>query len=215
MNKVEFNWKWGRVAMGGPTALLTRLHVYGRERMPLEGGIVVALNHFSWLDIPAYGWATPRPLYYLAKAEAHAVPVAGAYLRLFGSFAVRRGESDREAVRRMREIVRGGEALGVFAEGTRQRAGVPGPVQPGAAMVALNENVPVVCGAIHGSQYWKVSNLAPVSIVWGEPMRFEGMPSGSKGYREASEQIRAELYRLWSWLVDLHAAGRPRNVTLP
>ena len=51
------------------------------------------------------------------------------------SFAVRRGESDREAVRRMREIVREGNALGMFAEGTRQRSGVPGPVQPGAAMV--------------------------------------------------------------------------------
>ncbi|MGH3000805.1 MAG: lysophospholipid acyltransferase family protein, partial [Gaiellaceae bacterium] len=163
----------------------------------------------------AYGWATPRPLYYLAKAEAHAVPVGGAYLRLFGSFAVRRGESDREAVRRMREIVRGGEALGVFAEGTRQKSGVPGPVQPGAAMVALNEDVPVVCGAIHGSQSWKIGNFAPISIVWGEPMRLEGLPSGSKGYREASELIRAELHRLWSWLVEQHAAGRPRNVTLP
>jgi 1-acyl-sn-glycerol-3-phosphate acyltransferase len=215
VNSVEFNWAWGRWVMGGPTALLTRLRVYGRERMPRKGGIVVAINHFSWVDIPAYGWATPRPLYYLAKAEAHAVPVAGAYLRLFGSFAVRRGESDREAVRRMREVVRGGEALGVFAEGTRQRSGVPGPVQPGAAMVALNENVPVVCGAIHGSQMWEPWNLHPVSVVWGKPMRFEGLPAGSKGYREASEQIRAELHRLWSWLVEQHAAGRPRNVTLP
>ena len=97
MNSVEFNWKWGRVLMGGPTALMTRLHVYGKERMPRKGGIVVAMNNFSWADIPAYGWATPRPLYYLAKAEAHDVPVAGAYLRLFGSFAVRRGESDRDA----------------------------------------------------------------------------------------------------------------------
>jgi 1-acyl-sn-glycerol-3-phosphate acyltransferase len=215
LNSVDFNWKWGRVLMGGPAALLTRLRVYGRERMPLDGGIVVALNHFGWVDIPVYGWATPRPLYYLAKAEAHDVPVAGAYLRLFGSFAVRRGESDREAVRRMREIVRNGDALGVFAEGTRQRAGVPGPVQPGAAMVALNEGVPVVCGAIHGSQTWTPRNLAPVSVVWSEPMRFDGLPSGSKGYREASAQIQAELRRLWEWLVVQHEAGRPRNVTLP
>jgi len=88
-------------------------------------------------------------------------------------------------------------------------------VQPGAAMVALNEDVPVVCGAIHGSQDWKATRPAAVSIVWGEPMRFQGLPSGSKGYREASEQIQAELHRLWSWLVEQHAAGRPRNVTLP
>jgi 1-acyl-sn-glycerol-3-phosphate acyltransferase len=215
VNWVDLNWQWGRWVMGGPTALLTRLRVYGKERVPRQGGAVVALNHFSWIDIPAYGWASPRPLYFLAKAEAHAVPVAGAYLRMFGSFAVRRGESDREAVRRMREVVRNGELLGVFAEGTRQRSGVPGKVQPGAAMVALNEDVPVVCGAIHGSQDWTPTNVRPVSIVWGEPMRFEGLPSGSRGYRAASETIEAELHRLWSWLRDLHEAGRPRRVTLP
>ena len=213
MNKVEFNWIWGRWLMGGPTKVFARLRVYGRERIPPDGGYVVAFNHFSWIDIPAYGWATTRPLYFLAKAEAHAVPVAGAYLRLFGSFAVRRGESDREAVRRMREVVRDGNLLGVFAEGTRQRSGVPGQVQPGAAMVALNEGVPVIPAAIHGSQDWKP--LQPVSIVWGEPMTFEGMPAGSKGYRAASEQIEAELHRLWEWLCEQHAAGRPRAVALP
>ena len=215
MNSVDFNWGWGRWVMGSPTALLTRLRVYGRERIPRTGGYVVAFNHFSWLDIPAYGWATTRPLYFLAKAEAHAVPVAGAYLRLFGSFAVRRGESDREAVRRMREVVREGNLLGVFAEGTRQRSGVPGKVQPGAAMVALNEGVSVIPAAIHGSQFWKPTNLAPVSIVWGEPMRFEGVPPGSKGNREASALIEAELRRLWEWLREQHAAGRPKRVTLP
>lgn len=215
MNSVEFSWKWGRWVMGGPAALFTRLRVYGKERIPAEGGYVVALNHFSWIDIPAYGWATTRPLYFLAKAEAHAVPVAGAYLRMFGSFAVRRGESDREAVRRMREVVREGNLLGVFAEGTRQRSGVPGKVQPGAAMVALSEEVPVICAAIHGSQNWKVGNFHPVSIVWGQPLKFQGMPSGSKGYREGSELIQGELHRLWEWLREQHAAGRPRTVTLP
>ena len=215
MDWVGFNWAWGRWAMGGPTALMSRLRVYGRERIPASGGAVVAFNHFHWLDIPAYGWATTRPLYFLAKAEAHAVPVAGAYLRMFGSFAVRRGESDREAVRRMREVVRDGNVLGVFAEGTRQRTGVPGPVQPGAAMVALNENVPVVCAAIHGSQDWRW-NLAPVTIAFAEPIRFEGLPAGSKGYRAASEQIEAKLHELWAWLKELHDSGRrPRHAIPP
>ncbi len=215
MDWVGFNWAWGRWAMGGPTALMSRLRVYGRERIPASGGAVVAFNHFHWLDIPAYGWATTRPLYFLAKAEAHAVPVAGAYLRMFGSFAVRRGESDREAVRRMREVVRDGNLLGVFAEGTRQRTGVPGAVQPGAAMVALNEDVPVVCAAIHGSQDWRW-NLAPVTIAFAEPMRFEGLPAGSKGYRAASEQIEAKLHELWAWLRELHDSGRrPRHAIPP
>ncbi|MGH3050381.1 MAG: lysophospholipid acyltransferase family protein, partial [Gaiellaceae bacterium] len=215
VDRVAFNWVWGRWLMGGPTSLMTRVHIYGRERIPDSGGVVVAFNHFHWIDIPVYGWATTRPLYFLAKAEAHAVPVAGAYLRMFGSFAVRRGESDREAMRRMREVVRDGHMLGIFAEGTRQRNGVPGPVQPGAAMVALNEGVPVLCAAIYGSQRWNW-NLAPVSVAFAEPMRLEGLPAGSKGYRAASEQIEAKLHELWSWLRKLHEGGRrPRRATPP
>jgi 1-acyl-sn-glycerol-3-phosphate acyltransferase len=111
--------------------------------------------------------------------------------------------------------VRDGNTLGVFVEGTRQRSGVPGHVQPGAAMVALQEDVPVICAAIHGSQHWKPGNFAPVSIAWSEPMRFDGLPRGGKGYREASAQIEAELHRLWAWLRDLHEAGRPRHAVPP
>ena len=48
----------------------------------------------------------------------------------------------------------------------------------------------------------------PVSVAWGEPMRFEGLPRGARGYREASTEIERELHRLWAWLRDLHEAGR-------
>ena len=82
-------------------------------------------------------------------------------------------------------------------------------------MVALAEDVPVVCAAIHGSQTWQPGNFRPVSIAWGEPMRFEGLPAGARGYRAASVEIEAELHRLWQWLVDLHKAGRPRNAVPP
>lgn len=215
MNRVDAAWTIGRPLMGGPTALMTRLRVYGKERVPRAGGLVVAINHFHWIDIPVIGWASPRTLYFLAKEEAHAVPLLGWYIRLFGSFSVRRGESDREAVRRMREVVREGHALGVFAEGTRQKAGVPGPVQPGAAMVALQEGVPVICAVIHGSQHWKPGNVAPVSVAWGEPMRLDGLPKGAKGYRAASALIGQEIHRQWAWLHDLHEAGRPKHAVPP
>ncbi|HJX49608.1 MAG TPA: lysophospholipid acyltransferase family protein [Gaiellaceae bacterium] len=215
MSRVDTAWAIGKPIMGGPTALMTRLRIYGRERIPRTGGLVIAYNHFSWIDIPAFGWSSPRPVYFLAKAEAHAVPVVGAYLRLFGSFGVRRGESDREAVRRMRDVVRAGNALGIFAEGTRQRSGVLGPVQPGAAMAALQEDAPVVCAAIYGSHEWRPGNFKPVSIAYGEPLRFTGLTRNAKGYREASAEIGAELRRLWEWLRDLHAAGRPRHALPP
>jgi 1-acyl-sn-glycerol-3-phosphate acyltransferase len=215
VNSHDVLWPAGRAVLGGAAAVATRLRTYGAERVPRSGGVVLAFNHFSWIDIPVAAWATPRPLYFLAKVEAHRVPGLGGIIRSFGTLSVRRGESDREAVRQMREVVRNGDALGVFVEGTRQRSAVPGHVQPGAAMVALQEDVPVICAAIHGSQDWKVGNFAPVSIAWGEPMRFDGLPRGGKGYREASQQIEDELYRLWSWLRDLHEAGRPRVATPP
>jgi 1-acyl-sn-glycerol-3-phosphate acyltransferase len=215
VNAHDVAWLFGRPVLGGSGALAARLHSYGADRIPRSGGVVLAFNHFSWIDIPCVGWACKRNLYFLAKVEAHGVPGLGQLIRTFGTLSVRRGESDREAVRLMREVVRNGDGLGVFVEGTRQRSGVPGKVQPGAAMVALQEDVPVVCGAIHGSQTWKVGNFHPVSIAWGEPMRFDGLPRGGKGYREASQQIEDELNRLWLWLRDLHEAGRPRHAVPP
>jgi 1-acyl-sn-glycerol-3-phosphate acyltransferase len=215
VTRIDLAWAAARPTIGAASALATRLRSYGEERVPRSGGLVLAFNHFSWIDITCFGYLCPRNLFFLAKAEAHRAPALGTFIRLFGSFSVRRGEPDREAVRRMREVVRDGHALGVFAEGTRQRSGVPGVVQPGAAMAALQEDVPVVCAAIHGSQSWRLGNFAPVSVVWGAPMRFEGLPPGSKGYRDASAQIQGELHRLWGWLVEQHAAGRPRGVPLP
>jgi 1-acyl-sn-glycerol-3-phosphate acyltransferase len=195
--------------------LLAPLRNYGADRVPKEGGVVLALNHFSWLDPPAFGACSPRTIYYMAKVEAHRVPGLGQLIRSFGTFSVRRGESDREAVRIMRQIVRDGHALGLFVEGTRQHSGVPGQAQPGAAMVALQENVPVVPAAIHGAQDWKIGNFHPVSVAWGEPMTFEGLAKGGKGYREASAMIQDEIHRLWRWLVELHEADKRPAVATP
>jgi 1-acyl-sn-glycerol-3-phosphate acyltransferase len=205
----EVSWGIGRYTLQPLVKAVSRLHVYGQERVPREGGIVIACNHFSWIDPPALGAACPRTVYYMAKIEAHRVPGLGALIRAFGCFPVRRGESDREAVRTMRQVVRDGLALGLFVEGTRQRSGVPGTAQPGAAMVALQENVPIVPVAVHGSQTWKLGNFHPVSIAWGEPMVLEGLPPGGRGYKEASALLEVEIRRLWDWLVVNHEQGRP------
>ena len=215
MNGPDAFWAVGRLTIGSAVRVFAPLRIYGRERIPREGGVVLALNHFHWLDPGAFGAACPRTIYYMAKAEAHRIAGLGQLIRAFGTFSVRRGESDREAVRMMRNVVRDGHVLGLFAEGTRQRSGRPGEVKAGAAMVAVQEDVPVVAGAIHGSQDWKVGNFHPVSIAWSEPMSFDGLPKNAKGYREASAAIQSEIHRLWEFLVDVHALGRPRSALPP
>ena len=202
-------WGIGKILFAGATRLLVRVKDYGRERIPRDGGMVLASNHAAWVDIPVIGTLCPRRIVFLAKAEAHGAPVFGAVIRAFGTIAVRRGESDREAVRLAREAVRANHALGMFVEGTRQRRGEPGPAKPGAAMVAIQEGVPVVPAAIYASHLWRPGSFAPVSVAWGEPMRFEHLPRNSKGYREATGEIEREIRRLWEWLGEMHRLGRP------
>jgi len=209
MTTADRVWAVGRPTIGGLVRVAAKLKVYGRGRVPLDGGLVIACNHYSWLDPAALGAACPRTIYYMAKVEAHRIPGLGAFIRSFGCFPVRRGESDREAVRTMRQVVRDGLALGLFAEGTRQLSGVPGVVQPGAAMVALQEDAPIIPVAVHGSQTWRPGNFHPVSIAWGEPIGFSDLPKGGKGYKEASAVVQAEIRKLWEFLVEMHALGRP------
>jgi 1-acyl-sn-glycerol-3-phosphate acyltransferase len=208
-------WRIGRMTIQPAVKAIAPLRVYGKENIPLDGGVVLAMNHFSWLDPPAFGAACPRVIYYMAKIELHRVPWLGQLIRAFGTYSVRRGESDREAVRLSRELVAEGNAIGLFVEGTRQRSGVPGEPKPGASMIALQEGVPVVPGAIHGSQFWKPGNFHPVSIAWGEPLDFSGLPRNGKGYREASAEIGRSLWTLWDFLVDMHELGRPERATPP
>src|SRR5207247_3685418 len=126
-----------------------------------SGGCVLAITHLAWVDIPLAGALSPRNLNYVAKVELMRIPGVGRYLKWHGVISVRRGESDRDAVRAMRQAAGDGRAVAVFVEGTRQRTGVPGIAQPGAAMVALQENVPVIPVAIYGTQFWKPWSFAP------------------------------------------------------
>jgi 1-acyl-sn-glycerol-3-phosphate acyltransferase len=203
-------WTVGKGLFATFTRSVMRLKAYGRERVPREGGAVLAMNHFSYADPPAFGTVCPRRIVFVAKVELHGVSGFGSLMRAHGALAVRRGESDREALRRMRETVRNNELLGLFVEGTRQKSGVPGEAKPGAAMVAIQEGVPVIPAAIHGSQHWEWGTWPPVSVAFGEPMRFDEHPRNSRGYREATEEIQSEIRRLWEFLVRMHELGRPR-----
>ncbi|HSK17379.1 MAG TPA: lysophospholipid acyltransferase family protein [Gaiellaceae bacterium] len=204
-------WTVGKGLIAGATRLLVPLRSYGTERLPREGGVVIAANHLHFVDVPALGTVCPRRIVFVAKSELFEYPGFAQLIGAHGTLAVRRGESDRDALRRMREAVRRNEALGLFVEGTRQRSGQLGKAKPGAAMISIQEGVPVVPVAIYGSQYWRLGNRHPVSLAWGEPMRFAEHPRNSKGYQAATREIEREIRRLWDFLARMHELGRPRG----
>jgi 1-acyl-sn-glycerol-3-phosphate acyltransferase len=214
VNRIQVAWLFGRPAFTALVKTFAPLRIYGTERIPRHGAFILCCNHFSWLDPWAISLEVPRTVFYIAKQEAHDTPVMGPFIRLFGTESIRRGESDREAVRVMREIVRRGDVLGMFPEGTRQQR-EPGPVLPGAAMIAVQEETPVVCGAIEGTQEWRLGNFRPVSIAYGEPFSLDGLPRNSRGYREGAERIQHEIRTQWDFLVRTVQVGRPRVATPP
>jgi 1-acyl-sn-glycerol-3-phosphate acyltransferase len=215
VSSTELAWAIGRRTMGWPTRLFVRIRTYGRHRVPSTGGLVYAMNHMHWIDIPVIGVTSPRNIDFVAKVEAVRLPGLGRYLRWHGTIAVRRGQSDRDAVRQMKQSARDARVVGLFVEGTRLTLGRPGPAQPGAAMVAITENVPVVPIAIYGSQFWKIGNFGPVSVAFGEPVRFDSLPKNGRGYKDATAEIERRINVLFDWLADVHARGRPRGLEPP
>jgi 1-acyl-sn-glycerol-3-phosphate acyltransferase len=81
MNRVDAVWAIGRVTLQPLTRLVVPLRNYGVERVPRAGGVVLAFNHFHWIDPPVMGTASPRTVHFLAKAEAHRVPGLGQLIR--------------------------------------------------------------------------------------------------------------------------------------
>ena len=215
MSDSTLAWGLGRVYMGWPARLVTRPRAYGRDRVPRTGGLVYAINHMHWIDIPLVGALSPRNIDFVAKVEAVRVPGIGRFLEWHGTIAVRRGESDRVAVRKMLESARSGRVVGLFVEGTRLKTGRPGTAQPGAAMVAIQAGVPVIPMAIYGTQFWKPGNFAPCSLAFGEPLRFDDLPKNGRGYKEATVEIERRINVLFDWLAEVHRQGRPKGLVPP
>jgi 1-acyl-sn-glycerol-3-phosphate acyltransferase len=204
----ERTWPFVRTWMPTVLRLIAPSHGYGIERMPRGGGAVLAANHFSAVDPPLIGIYSLRTIYYMTKVELLDVPVAGELLRWVGSFAVRRGAGDRDALRVARWAIRAGHVVGMFMEGTRQAFGFPGPVHPGAAMLAMREGVPVIpCGL--DTFNWSLRNPRSSGVVLGEAIDLSHLPHNGRGYKEGARIIEAEIFRLWRQAAQAVADGFP------
>ncbi|TML54728.1 MAG: 1-acyl-sn-glycerol-3-phosphate acyltransferase [Actinobacteria bacterium] len=152
---------------------LFRLRAHGKEHLPADGGFVLAANHTSNFDPWPLGmplWPR-RQLRFMAKSELFN-PVIGPIIRAGGAFKVRRGEGDIEAMRKATELVREGEIVVMFPEGTRRRKGLRkkhvARAHTGAARIALGAGAPLVPAAIAGAD--RLSRLGPLRVAYGKPL---------------------------------------------
>jgi 1-acyl-sn-glycerol-3-phosphate acyltransferase len=204
-------WRFARRTVVPITLALAPAAAYGIERIPKGRGSVLAANHFSGIDHPLIGAFVPGITHFLAKSELFEIPVLGEALEWMGVIAIRRGESDREAVRRAREAVRNGGVVCVHIEGTRQRLGYPGPVHPGGLMIAMQEGAPVVPLGLD-TFGWSLSNRRACALVFGEPIDLSSLTRNRAGYEEGAELVREQLVRLWRQAAEAAAAGLPAEL---
>jgi 1-acyl-sn-glycerol-3-phosphate acyltransferase len=183
---------------------LYRLRTRGLENLP-DGGFVLAANHASNFDPWPLGipFLPRRQLRFMAKSELFN-PLLGPVLRATGAFKVRRGEGDLDAMRRAVELVRAGEIVVMFPEGTRQRKGMRkkhrARPHSGAARIALSAGAPLVPAAISGTD--RLSRLGPLRVAYGPPLDLSDLGGldqkrasalATERLMEAIEELKATL----------------------
>jgi 1-acyl-sn-glycerol-3-phosphate acyltransferase len=179
---------------------LYRLQIEGLEHVPTTGGFVVAANHTSNVDPWPIGIALyPRQLHFMAKQELWK-PVLRTLMGALGSFPVRRGEIDLQAVKTAVAICRSGAALAMFPEGTRRHKGMRKTRQAtphtGTARIALRAGVPILPAAIHGTD--RLTRLGPLRVRFGAPIEVADLAgqSARDAATTATDRLWAEIERL-------------------
>lgn len=132
------------------------VRVSGVANIPAIGPAVVATNHVGYLDFVFAGYGVRerngRRLRFVAKREVFDHPVTGPLMRAMGHISVDRGGDTGQAMREVARALGEGELVGMFPEGTISRSFVPLEGRPGAARMAVEAGVPLIPGAVWGSQ---------------------------------------------------------------
>ncbi|MEO6914192.1 MAG: lysophospholipid acyltransferase family protein [Candidatus Baltobacteraceae bacterium] len=171
-----------------------RLRASGTANVPLDGPLIIACNHASYLDPPALGVACPRPIRYMAKAELFAIPLLGSMISAFGTYPVDRHRSATAAIKRSVEILRAGGCIGIFPEGTRNASG-SATAREGVALLASLGKAPVVPAYIAGSD--RARRLHQIKVAFGPALRFPGDRKASRdSLAKFTEQIMGEIHSL-------------------
>jgi 1-acyl-sn-glycerol-3-phosphate acyltransferase len=181
-----------------------RLARIGREHLPSKGPLLLAANHRSFLDPFVIGALMRRPVYYMAKRELFEKRWQAWLLNGLGAFPVDRGAGDEDAMDTARAILRRGDCVVIFPEGTRMRTGSLGSPRRGVGRLALETGVPVVPIAVIGTEDvrrgWRV-RPRKVRIRAGRALRYPTVERPSPALAAAvTERIWACVSLQWDWL---------------
>jgi 1-acyl-sn-glycerol-3-phosphate acyltransferase len=184
-------YRIGRALFRFVFTLFFRMRALGMENVPTHGAVVLCGNHTSLLDPPLLGTPLKRMVHFMAKAELFDIPVLGSIISKVGAFPVKRGGVSRESIRLAVQLLRDGNMLGVFPEGSRNNAGGMG--KKGAASLALKSGAAVVPVAIIGNY----SLFRHMTIVYGKPLDLSAYAgASSEDLEQATEAIMKEIRRL-------------------
>lgn len=177
--------------------LLFRFRVIHRERIIREGAVIFAMNHQSYLDPPLAGISTGRAVYFLARKTLLDVPVLGWLLPKLNVVPVDQEGNDRSALKALIRVLKSGEGVLVFPEGSRTLDGKLQPALPGLGLVIAKTLAPVVPMRIFGAREALPRgggglHFHPVTVVVGEPIYFtpaDLQPAGKDVYARLSNRV--------------------------
>ena len=197
------------------SGIFFRLSCSGREHVPKSGAYVMAAVHRSNLDIIVISTTTRRRQRYMGKDTLWKKQPFNWILSALGGFPVTRGTVDRVALQRCLDVVKGGEPLVLYPEGTRLSGPTVGPLFDGVAYVATKCGVPVIPVGIAGTEraMGKGSKLvrpAKVHVEIGPaimpPVAIDGGRVSRDVMHQLTEQLHAELQRLFD-IADAKVTG--------
>ncbi|MBG9784486.1 lysophospholipid acyltransferase family protein [Shouchella lehensis] len=171
---------------------LFKVEIRGKEHIPSEGGVLLCSNHISNFDPPLLGAFIHRQVRYMAKKELFDKKGIGKLLKGLGAFPVKRGGNDRESLRTALRILKEGDMVGLFPEGTRSKTGEIGNGLAGAGFFAGKSEAYVIPCVIIGPYRFRKR----VILAYGEPIDMEAYRQQRVSAQEITDTIMTEIQRL-------------------